>query len=306
MSSNLHFNLRMLSYLVALDEHRHFGRAAEASFVTQPTLSTQIKKLEEQLGVTLVERHSKGISLTATGEAIAQRARELLREAQGINELARMHQDPEAGRVRIGLIPTLAPYLLPHVAPVLTRRFERLKCFYLELQTDHLMAELHAGEVDLGILALPLALNGCKSQVLFEEPFRFAVDREHALAAAGTVREADIRDEHFLLLEDGHCLRDQALEVCKLAGGVNEDEFRATSLETLRQMVAGGAGVTLLPELAVRRDDDLVALPFVDPAPTRTIVGVWRTSHPRGALLQELCAAVSDAVPDFALGSAAE
>ena len=117
MSSNLHFNLRMLSYLVALDEHRHFGRAAEASFVTQPTLSTQIKKLEEQLGVTLVERHSKGISLTATGEAIAQRARELLREAQGINELARMHQDPEAGRVRLGLIPTLAPYLLPHVAP---------------------------------------------------------------------------------------------------------------------------------------------------------------------------------------------
>ncbi|MEM6818300.1 MAG: LysR substrate-binding domain-containing protein [Pseudomonadota bacterium] len=299
MSANLHFNLRMLSYLVALDEHRHFGRAAEACFVTQPTLSTQIKKLEEQLGVTLVERHSKGIQLTETGEAIASRARGLLAEAHSINELAQVHQDPEAGRIKVALIPTLAPYLLPCIAPDIKSRFDRLKCLYLELQTDHLMAEIHAGDVDLGVLALPLNLQGCDSAELFKEPFRLAVDPQHALASRESVAESDIADEHFLLLEDGHCLRDQALEVCSLAGGVNEDEFRATSLETLRQMVAGGAGVTLLPELAIRDDDGLVSLPFNAPAPSRTIVGVWRSSHPRAALLRSVCDTIREVSADF-------
>ncbi|MEL7309908.1 MAG: LysR substrate-binding domain-containing protein [Pseudomonadota bacterium] len=299
MSANLHFNLRMLSYLVALDEHRHFGRAAEACFVTQPTLSTQIKKLEEQLGVTLVERHNKGIQLTETGEAIAERAKGLLKEAHSINELAQVHQDPEAGRIKIALIPTLAPYLLPCIAPDIKSRFDRLKCLYLEMQTDHLMAEIRAGDIDLGVLALPLELAGCEATELFREPFRLAVDPHHDLAARDQVSESDIADEHFLLLEDGHCLRDQALEVCKLAGGVNEDEFRATSLETLRQMVAGGAGVTLLPELAVRDDDGLVSLPFEAPAPNRVIVGVWRATHPRAALLETVCQTIKTASENF-------
>lgn len=302
MSTNLHFNLRMLGYLVALDEHRHFGRAADASFVTQPTLSTQIKKLEEQLGVTLVERHSKGIQLTETGEAIAARARELLKEAQGINELAQVHQDPEAGRLKIALIPTLAPYLLPCISSGIKARFPSLKSLFLELQTDTLMAEIHAGSVDIGILALPLALNGCDSSVLFDEPFHLAVDPEHPLASRSSVSEADLSDEHFMLLEDGHCLRDQALEVCKLAGSVNEDEFRATSLETLRQMVAGGTGVTLLPELALRDDDGTVTLPFDAPAPRRTVVGVWRSSHPRKALLESFCGTIRELAKEFPSG----
>ena len=301
MASNLHFNLRMLRYLVALDEHRHFGRAAEACFVTQPTLSTQVKKLEEQLGVTLVERHSRGITLTQTGTAIAERARELLREAESINELAQMHQDPQAGRLRIGLIPTIAPYLLPHAAPALADQFERLRCLYLELQTDPLMAAIRSGDVDMGVLALPLDLAGCDSRELFVEPFLLAVGADHELAGQRVVQQDVIADEHFLLLEDGHCLRDQALEVCNMAGGVNEDEFRATSLETLRQMVAGGAGVTLLPELAVRDqatdDDRLVTLRFEAPEPSRTVVGVWRASHPRGDLIRDVCSSIMDAVP---------
>ena len=301
MASNLHFNLRMLRYLVALDEHRHFGRAAEACFVTQPTLSTQVKKLEEQLGVTLVERHSRGITLTQTGTAIAERARELLREAESINELAQMHQDPQAGRLRIGLIPTIAPYLLPHTAPALADRFERLRCLYLELQTDPLMAAIRSGDVDMGVLALPLDLAGCDSHELFVEPFLLAVGADHELAGQRVVKQDVITDEHFLLLEDGHCLRDQALEVCNMAGGVNEDEFRATSLETLRQMVAGGAGVTLRPELAVRDqvsdDDRLVTLRFEAPEPSRTVVGVWRASHPRGDLIRDVCGTIMDAVP---------
>ncbi|MEO0616779.1 MAG: LysR substrate-binding domain-containing protein [Pseudomonadota bacterium] len=301
MASNLHFNLRMLRYLVALDEHRHFGRAAEACFVTQPTLSTQVKKLEEQLGVTLVERHSRGITLTQTGTAIAERARELLREAESINELAQMHQDPQAGRLRIGLIPTIAPYLLPHAAPALADRFERLRCLYLELQTDPLMAAIRSGDVDMGVLALPLDLAGCDSRELFVEPFLLAVGADHPLADQRVVQQDVIADEHFLLLEDGHCLRDQALEVCHMAGGVNEDEFRATSLETLRQMVAGGAGVTLLPELAVRDqasdDDRLVTLRFEAPEPSRIVVGVWRASHPRGDLIRDVCGTIMDAVP---------
>ena len=301
MASNLHFNLRMLRYLVALDEHRHFGRAAEACFVTQPTLSTQVKKLEEQLGVTLVERHSRGITLTQTGTAIAERARELLREAESINELAQMHQDPQAGRLRIGLIPTIAPYLLPHAAPALADQFERLRCLYLELQTDPLMAAIRSGDVDMGVLALPLDLAGCDSRELFVEPFLLAVGADHELAGQRVVQQDVIADEHFLLLEDGHCLRDQALEVCNMAGGVNEDEFRATSQETLRQMVAGGAGVTLLPELAVRDqatdDDRLVTLRFEAPEPSRTVVGVWRASHPRGDLIRDVCGTIMDAVP---------
>ena len=308
MSTNLHFNLRMLRYLVALDEHRHFGRAAEASFVTQPTLSTQIKKLEEQLGVTLVERHSKGVQMTQTGSAIAARARELLREAESINELAQLHQDPQAGRVKIGLIPTLAPYLLPLIAPALNEQFERLKCLYLEVQTDPMMVDIRSGELDVGLLALPIDAHGCEVVELFREPFRLAVDPKHPLAKAGLAHNADVTNQHFLLLEDGHCLRDQALEVCQLAGGAEEDEFRATSLETLRQMVAGGAGVTLLPELAVRQtgelDDRVVNLPFAAPAPARTIIAVWRSSHPRDELLRELCTAIAGAVPDLGEGAA--
>ncbi|MEM7763588.1 MAG: LysR substrate-binding domain-containing protein [Pseudomonadota bacterium] len=301
MSANLHFNLRMLSYLVALDEHRHFGRAADACFVTQPTLSTQIKKLEEQLGVTLVERHNKGIQLTQTGEAIAARARDLLREARSISDLAEAHQDPQAGRLRVGLIPTLAPYLLPHAAPCLSEHFQRLKCLYLEVQTDPLMQSIRQGDIDLGILALPLDLNGCESQNLFDEPFRLAVDPSHPLADRDFATHDDLAGEHFLLLEDGHCLRDQALEVCTMAGNVNEDEFRATSLETLRQMVAGGAGVTLLPELAIidrdTRQTRLVTLPFKSPAPVRTVVGVWRASHPRDALIRSVCETISGCIP---------
>ncbi len=306
MSNNLHFNLRMLKYLVALDDHRHFGRAADACFVTQPTLSTQVKKLEEQLGVTLVERHSKGIKLTGTGQAIAKRARDLLREAESINELAEMHQDPQAGRVRIALIPTIAPYLLPYSAPALGDTYERLRCLYLELQTDPLMTQIRGGDIDLGILALPLDLTGCDSAKLFVEPFRLAVDRNHPKAGEASVAQEDVHGEHFLLLEDGHCLRDQALEVCSMAGGVNEDEFRATSLETLRQMVAGGAGVTLLPELAVRQadrmDPRLVTLPFSEPVPARTIIGVWRSSHPRGDLLRQICQTIAESVPDLSGG----
>jgi LysR family hydrogen peroxide-inducible transcriptional activator len=303
MSTNLHFNLRMLNYLVALADHGHFGRAADACFVTQPTLSTQIKKLEEQLGVTLVERHAKGAKLTETGEVIVRHARGLLQEAQGISEIAAMHQDPLAGRISIGIIPTLAPYLLPSAAPALHDAFPKLDCYYIEEQTDKLVAGIAGGDVDLGVLALPLDVPNCEIRELFDEPFELAVSADHPLAGRDRVSVDDLRGELFLLLEDGHCLRDQALEVCSLAGVVNEDEFRATSLETLRQMVAGGTGVTLLPELAIRQSSvgasRLRTIPFDAPAPSRRIVGVWRRSHPRGEVLGSVCDAIAAAVPEL-------
>jgi LysR family hydrogen peroxide-inducible transcriptional activator len=285
-------NLRDLKYLVALAEHRHFGRAAAASFVSQPTLSTQIRKLEDELGVTLIERAPRRVMLTPIGEEIAERARGVIAGVEQMAELARRSRDPEAGSVRLGLFPTIAPYLLPHVLPRVRERFPRLELLLVEEKTDAILQRLRDGRLDAGILALPLHDEQLRIEFLFDEPFVLAAPAAHPVAARATLHADDLRDADLLLLEEGHCLRDQALDVCRLAGAGEREGFRATSLETLRQMVAAGVGMTLLPVLAVQPpvppSADIVLLPFAGEAPHRRIAMAWRRSSAMDAFLMQL------------------
>ena len=293
-------NLRDLRYLVALAEHKHFGRAASASFVSQPTLSTQIKKLEEELGVALVERAPRKVLLTEVGREIAQRARDVLNEVEQIRATARRTRDPESGTVRLGIFPTLGPYLLPHVIPAIRARFPRLELLLTEEKTEVVLKLLREGRLDAGILALPIHDEQLHQEFLFEEDFVLAVPEGHALATRASLKLGDLAEQNLLLLEDGHCLRDQALEVCQLAGAVERSGFRATSLETLRQMVAAGVGITLLPTLAVKPpvapSSDIHLLPFRGHAPSRRLAMVWRKSSAIGPFLKQL-AAVFKALP---------
>ena len=294
-------NLRDLRYLVALADHRHFGRAATACFVSQPTLSTQIKKLEDELGVAVVERAPRKVMLTPVGLEMAERARRIVAEVEQMKEAARRSQDPEAGTVRLGLFPTLGPYLLPHVVPLIRDRFPRLELLLVEEKSDVLLARLREGRLDAGLLALPIHDDQLHAEFLFEEPFVLAVPETHPLARRDALTLSDLSQEKLLLLEDGHCLRDQALDVCQLAGAGEKSEFRATSLETLRQMVAANVGVTLLPTLAVKppvaRSQNIHLLPFRDSRPSREIALVWRRSSAMGEFLTNL-AQVFRALPE--------
>jgi LysR family hydrogen peroxide-inducible transcriptional activator len=295
-------NLRDLRYLVALADERHFGKAADRCFVSQPTLSAQIRKLEEYLGAPLVERQPKRVSLTETGEKVVQRARRLLQEADAIVELAKTDRDPLAGHLRLALIPTVGPYLLPHVAGPLRRAVPRLKLMLYEYQTAPLLEKLRDGELDLGILALPVPTDGLDSATLYDEPFTLAVPASHPLAERDRVKVEDLRGETLLLLEDGHCLRDRALEVCSRIRINEEQDYRATSLETLRQMVAAGHGVTLLPELAaetpVGTARGLRIKPFSKPVPVRTVGAVWRKSTTRGKAIEAVVTAIRAAMKE--------
>lgn len=293
-------NLRDLQYLVALIEHRHFGRAAEACFVSQPTLSTQIRKLEEELGVTLVERGSRKLLLTAVGEDIAIRARRVQDEVRQIRELARRTTDPEAGTVHLGIFPTLAPYLLPHVMPTVRKRFPKLTLLLTEDRTAELLDRLADGRLDAAVLALPIHDPRLHEEFLFEEQFLLATPESHPLAGRKRLTVADLAHQQLLLLEDGHCLRDHALAVCRQALADEHSGFRASSLETLRQMVCSGFGITLMPALAVQ--PPVAALPglvvrrFQTDPPSRRIGLVWRRSSAFAPFLKRL-ATVLAAVP---------
>jgi len=295
-------NLRDLRYLVALADERHFGKAAERCYVSQPTLSAQVRKLEEYLGVPLVERQPKRISITPAGEKIVERARRLLQEADAIVELAKSDRDPLAGTLKVALIPTVGPYLLPHVVRRLKRALPKLKLLLYEYQTAPLLEKLHDGEIDMGILALPVPMDGLDAAELYSEPFMLAVPADHPFAERERVTTQDLHGEPLLLLEDGHCLRDQALEVCSRVGAQESQDYRATSLETLRQMVAAGHGVTLLPELAaaspVGSARGLRIKPFVKPAPARTIGAVWRKSTTRGPAIEAIANAIRAAMKE--------
>jgi LysR family hydrogen peroxide-inducible transcriptional activator len=295
-------NLRDLRYLVALADERHFGKAAERCFVSQPTLSAQIRKLEDYLGVSLVERQPKRVSLTETGEKIVARARLVLQEADAIVEIARTDRDPLSGALKLALIPTVGPYLLPHVVGPLRKAVPRLKLMLYEYQTAPLLEKLRAGELDCGIIALPMPTEGLETEVLYDEPFTLAVPANHPLADRDRVKLEDIKDETLLLLEDGHCLRDHALSVCSRIRLNQEQDYRATSLETLRQMVAAGHGITLLPELAaatpVGTARGLKIKAFTRPAPVRTIGAVWRKSTTRSKAIDAVIAAIRAAMKE--------
>lgn len=289
-------NLRDLRYLVALADLRHFGRAADACFVSQPTLSTQIKKLEEELGVTLIERAPRKVMLTAAGQDAVLRARRIVAEVDELKESARRSRDPASGALRLGVFPTLGPYLLPHVVPQLRERFPQLELLLTEEKSDVLLARLREGKLDAALLALPLHDDQLHAQFLFEEAFLLAAPERHPLAQSKALHIDALNDETLLLLEDGHCLRDQALDVCRLSGAQEKTGFRATSLETLRQMVAAGVGVTLLPALSVHdpivQPTGIRLVRFADPAPSRRIALVWRKSSALDGLLQQLAEVV--------------
>ena len=290
-------NLRDLRYLVAVAEHRHFGRAAEACFVSQPTLSTQLKKLEEFLGVTLIERTPRRVLLTAVGEAVVEQAQRILREVDQLVQIAEQHRDPFGGDFRLGIIPTVAPYLLPKILPVIRKTFPKLQIRLTEAQTAVITRMLKAGQLDGVILALPVDEDHLTEVMLFEEPFYFAASKNHPKASKKLVVVEDLDEEQVLLLEDGHCLRDQALEVCKSHNAVENTNFRATSIETLRQMVAAGVGITLMPALAVpARSGPVRYIPFKGKPPGRRIGLVWRTRAARTELLEEMGRALTGVV----------
>src|ERR1039457_1781496 len=224
--------LKDLRYLVAVADTRHFGRAAERCFVSQPTLSTQLKKLEEYLGVQLIERQPKRVALTAAGVEIVARARHILEASEEVVTLARAHRDPLAGALRIAMLPTIGPYLLPRVSRAIRKALPRLELRLYEYPTAAMLTRLRAGEIDLGILALPVDMDGLEARDLYNEPFMVAVPAMHRLAKQQSIRIQELHDETLLLLEDGHCLRDQALEVCSQVGMHEKQDFRATSLET--------------------------------------------------------------------------
>lgn len=288
-------NLRDLKYLVAVAEHKHFGRAAEACFISQPTLSTQLKKLEAELAVTLIERANRQVMLTPVGEKIVEQARVVLREVDQMVRVATEHADPLGGDFRLGLIPTVAPYLLPKILTPIRKAFPKLHLHLTEGQTVVISRMLREGDLDAVILALPLREENVVAHTLYREPFYFTVSRRHPQAGKKFVRLSDLDNEQVLLLEDGHCLRDQALEVCNSHNAVENTNFRATSLETLRQMVAANIGITLMPELAITGKSAQVRyIPFEGKAPYRDIGLCWRKSSTREELLVQLAATLSD------------
>lgn len=294
----MELKLKDLRYLVAVADQRHFGRAAAQCYVSQPTLSAQLKKLEESLGLQLIERAPNNVTLTEAGVEIVARARRIVEASDEVVTLAHSRREPLAGKLRVALLPTIGPYLLPHVAPAVGKALPRLQLRLYEYQTGPMLEKLHGGELDVGILALPVALAGLESRELYRESFTVALPERHALAARDSIRVADLKGETLLLLEEGHCLRDQALEVCSRVGVRDPQDFRATSLETLRQMVATGAGLTLLPELAgrgaYRNARGVVLRPFAKPVPQRHIGAIWRKTSARGAAIEALCTIISE------------
>lgn len=296
--------LAELRYVVALADHRHFGRAAASCHVTQPTLSAALKKVETTLSVRLFERSPKGVAPTATGAEVAEAARAVLDAMQRIVDLAGRGREPLSGTLRLGMIPTLGPYLLPRVAPLLAREFPKLSLVFRELKTADMVEEIAHHQLDAGILALPVPPGPFTVVPIFEEPFLVAAPPKHRLAAKKAVTEAELGEERVLLLDEGHCLRDQALSICRDSGArasVGVD-FRATSIETLRHMVASGMGITLLPRLAVADDEEarshLAVRPFAGRAPGRKMALTWRKTHPRAADHERLAAFLRANLPN--------
>jgi LysR family hydrogen peroxide-inducible transcriptional activator len=295
--------LQELRYLVAVGEEGHFGRAARACAVTQPTLSAAIKKLEEELGVCLFERTRRRVLATEVGRDLIAQARVALAEADRMLEIARRGREPLTGRFRLGAIPTVGPYLLPHVVAGLRRTYPELSLLLVEDVTARLLEKLRVGAIDAALLSPPLAGEDLSVSVLYQEPFLLAVPRDHPLARRRSVREADLGNVPMLLLDEGHCLRDQALAVCGRAATPVREQFRATSLETLRNMVAADVGCTLLPALAALRElhggprAPVVCVPFAAPAPSRQVALVWRRSLPRAEAALALAARIRAQVP---------
>jgi LysR family hydrogen peroxide-inducible transcriptional activator len=297
-------NLRDLRYLLSVAEHEHFGRAAEACDISQPTLSVQIRKLEELLGIPLFERTSRAVVPTPACQQLIGHVRIALAEVDAILAVARNLRDPLAGHIRLGIIPTLAPYLLPLVFAPLRAALPALEIEPWEDQTSALLKRLHAHELDAALLATEVIGPDLESRPLFAEPFLAALPPEHPLAARDVVAEAELAED-ILVLADGHCLRDQALEVCGRNGALN-GTLRATSLSTLLNMVAAGYGTTLIPALAAgaAQDTGIVLRPLAARV-GRTVRMAWRARFPRRAALDRVAEVIATRLHGFADGAAA-
>lgn len=279
-------NTRDLKYLVALSDYNHFGKAAAACFVSQPALSMQIKKLEETLGIKLLERSNKSVFLTDAGIAITDHARQALNHVEAMRDLAKLAKGPYCGELKIGIIPTLAPYLLPLIVPFLSKKFPKISFYLVEEQTALLIEKLKIGKLDAAFLAHPIIKASFSTSLLFEEEFLLVVPSTHPLATRNTIKQNDLDKQSVLLLEEGHCMREQTLDLCHKMNVSERQNFRATSLETLRHMVAAGNGVTLMPRLAQQLNPSVSYVPFAAPKPTRSIGLYWRFSSAKKALLE--------------------
>jgi LysR family hydrogen peroxide-inducible transcriptional activator len=292
--------LTELRYLVAVARERHFGHAAESCFVSQPTLSVAIKKLEEELGVALFERGPGEVAVTPVGERIVEQAQRVLEEASKIRDLAAAGHDPLAGTLRLGAIHTIGPYLLPKLVPILRKRVPAMQLHITESFTHQLAEALRQGEVDVVVVALPFEEPGCVTQALYDEPFLVAMPLGHPLEKRKQISADELKRESLLLLGEGHCLRDQVLEFCGPVGRAGRGSIgrslQGGSLETIRQMVATGVGVTVLPSTAVSarpEANELIRIrPFTRPVPRRRVAIAWRRSYPR----PEAIAALRDAI----------
>jgi LysR family hydrogen peroxide-inducible transcriptional activator len=301
MSAAAHpFSLRQLQYAVAVADTLSFRKAAERCHVSQPSLSAQLAQLEAALGVRLFERDRRHVLLTTSARELIERARRVIVEADHLLELARRSADPLAGALRIGVIPTISPYLLPRLTPALRREYPRLTIFWVEERTEALVRKLDEGALDAALLALEAPLGDVERQAVARDPFVLVTPARHPLGVKkGPAKPSELRHASVLLLDDGHCFREQALAICSKAKA-DELEFRATSLSTLAQMVASGAGVTLLPSLAVpmeARRAKLCIRRFAAPEPGRTIALAWRKRAPLDASLRKIASTISAAYP---------
>lgn len=292
--------LTELRYIVAVARERHFGHAADACFVSQPTLSVAVKKLEDELGVTLFERGSGDISVTTAGHEIVAQAQRVLEQAAAIKEMAKLRKNPLAGPLRLGVIYSIAPYLLPLLVPRIIKAAPDMPLVLEENFTYRLLDMLKSGDIDVALLALPVTGAGLMMLPLYDEPFKLALPAGHAWEKRKAIPASDLKKETMLLLGAGHCLRDQVLEVCpelmrfssSSAEGIQKT-FEGSSLETIRHMVASGVGITVLPASAVpdtaaRKKDLIVYRPFAAPVPDRRVALVWRKSYLRAAAIETL------------------
>ena len=290
---------RQLGYLIALVETGHFGRAAKKCAVTQSTLSAGIKELEAIVGTTLIERTKRSVVITPLGRTVAARGREAIHYLTDLVDLARAGKGQLAGSLNLGIIPTVAPYLLPRLVAETTKAFPRLKLFVREEQTAQALARLREGELDLALIALPYDTGGLETFRIGAEDVAVCMPAGHPLAVRKTVRESDLRHAPLLMLEGGHCLRDHALAACRLDGRAFKEVFQATSLPTIVAMVAGGVGLTLLPRMAVTRElagrADLVVRPFEKRQPMREIALCWRSAAAQGDNFARLAKSWADA-----------
>ncbi|MDW6091655.1 DNA-binding transcriptional regulator OxyR [Vibrio rhizosphaerae] len=288
-------NIRDFEYLVSLAEHRHFRKAAEACFVSQPTLSGQIRKLEDELGTVLLERSSRRVLFTDAGLQLVEQAKNILKEIKTFKDMASGQGDEMSGPMHIGFIPTVGPYLLPRIVPSLKTNFPDLELYLHEAQTNQLVRQLEDGKLDCLVLASVEETKPFKEIELYNEPMSLAVPSEHPWAKCEQLDMSQLKGQTVLMLGDGHCLRDQALGFCFAAGAKDDERFKATSLETLRNMVAAGAGMTLLPELSLpdcREKDGVCYLKAFNPVPSRTLALVYRPGSPLRQRFETLAALI--------------